>query len=454
MNHAAWLRILPWTALVAAVACSSATPTENVGGSGTNASSGSNGVGSGSAGGTSGDTSTGSASGAATNPGIGTSGSVTSGSTNPASGTASGSATTGSTSGAGGAGATSGTSSGIATGGSGSGGSAGAGSGSASSGAVTGTGRKGMSPGCGLAPMGAVEKSFTNHKLPIPKCTGCTAAMANCGRDCIAPEFAPGGVSDQEAGGESFINRDFSIELPANYQPSTAYPVYLGGGGCGGGPPQNGDGYGLGETNAIQIGLGYLVRCFADGGSACSGMISNEVLCKNGPEIPYVRAVLKWVESNFCVDLGREFIGGGSSGGWEAMTASCGDADEFRGFVSTSGGLRVNQWPCLGPMAGLMVTNTGDTANPVGPLAKIDADLDSFGSAPERDALLQRNGCIGTATAMYDPGFPACVKYTGCPAAFPVVWCELNGGHDNTQMGNLDYKNAMWPFLSSLPAEP
>jgi hypothetical protein len=98
----------------------------------------------------------------------------------------------------------------------------------------------------------------------------------------------------------------------------------------------------------------------------------------------------------------------------------------------------------------LMVVNAGDGPNPVGPLAKINLDLDSFGSAPERDSLLMRNGCIGTATTVYDAGFPACLKYTGCPDNFPVIWCELNGGHDNTIQG-VDYKNAMWPFLTSLP---
>src|SRR5580658_5803728 len=433
-------RAIPWTALLVAVACGGGAA-QGVSGTNPSSSSGTSGdVGTGSG-------STGSGAGAAT-------GSVNAGAgsgSNVASGASSGNTTaSGSISGA--AGVSSGVGSAGAAG-SGASGAAGTGatSGSAASGTVATSSHTGASPGCGMAPVGALSATFTNHKLPIPACTGCSAAMANCPRDCIAPEFAPGGASSETAGVENFTNRDFSIALPANYQTSTPYPIYMGGGGCGGSPPQTGDGYGIpGDDGAFRIGLSYIGQCFADGGIQCSGSIATEPLCKNGPEIPYIRAVLKWVESNFCVDMGKEFIGGGSSGGWEAMTSGCGDADELRGFVSVSGGLRVNQWPCTGPMAALMVVNAGDGPNPVGPLAKINLDLDSFGSAPERDSLLMRNGCVGTATTMYNATYPACLKYTGCPDKFPVIWCELNGGHDNTIQG-VDYKNAMWPFLTSLP---
>jgi len=438
-------RAIPWVVLLVAVACGGSG---TLGGPGSNpstgsgASSGGMGTGSGSTGSgvgaATGSTDMGAGSGSSDVSSGGSGNTTASGSTSGAAGVSGGVGTAGSTSSAGGTGAS---------------GAAGTGttSGSATSGAVASNGHTGPSPGCGMVPVGALSGSFTNHKLPIPVCTGCSAAMANCPRDCIAPEFAPGGASSQMAGVENFTNRDFSIALPTNYQTSTPYPIYMGGGGCGGSPPQTGDGYGIpNDDDAFRIGLSYIGQCFADGGIQCSGSIATEPLCKNGPEIPYIRALLKWVESNFCVDMGKEFIGGGSSGGWESMTAGCGDADELRGFVSVSGGLRVNQWPCTGPMAALMVVNSGDGPNPVGPLAKINLDLDSFGSAPERDSLLMRNGCVGTATTMYNATFPACLKYTGCPDQFPVIWCELNGGHDNTMQG-VDYRNAMWPFLTSLP---
>jgi polyhydroxybutyrate depolymerase len=326
-----------------------------------------------------------------------------------------------------------------------------------------------MSKGCGSAPVGANSGGYTDHIINIPACPGTCVpdggappAGTPSYPDCIDPCFAPGGPSYKENAGESALKRDYTIELPANYNPATPYPLFLGGGGCGGNPPQNGNGFGVDATGAITIGLQYVNGCFADGGSACSGAQNLEPSCVRGPELPYIRAILAEVEAGFCVDLGNEFIGGYSSGGWEAFTSGCGAADLLRGFVSEEGGWRVHQPACTGPIAALMVAGEADTTNPIGPLPMINTDLDSFGSAPGRDEVLTRNGCVGTATTTYDPAYPACVKYTGCPAAYPVVWCPLPGaGHNDSSAGGVNYSPGsvkgdplMWKFLSTLPAAP
>jgi hypothetical protein len=322
-----------------------------------------------------------------------------------------------------------------------------------------GKGRTGMkSAGCGKMPMGATSTGYTNHRFPLQPCAACT--VPNCPNDCIAPPFAPGGRNAQRSGnGETFVDRDFSILLPAGYDPTHAYPVFYGGSGCGTAavPPQRGPGFEVpGEAVAIRVGLQQVVSdpfsCFADGAIRCSPNIANVADCKNGPEIPYFRAVQKWVEENTCVDLGKEFVGGSSSGAWEALLAGCGSADTVRGTFSVAGGLRVNRWACNGPSAAFMIVSTPDQANPVGPLAKIFTAEDTFGAAPARDELLTRNGCVGKTTAPYDPMYPLCVKYTGCPAAYPVVWCEFpNGNHTQTNYNGVNYANAIVPFLLGLP---
>lgn len=119
-----------------------------------------------------------------------------------------------------------------------------------------------------------------------------------------------------------------------------------------------------------------------------------------------------------------------------------------------------------------MVEGLQDTSNPIGPIMPVDQNLDSTGSAPARDEILKRNGCVapdfvfdysdttkkqGNAPhAQWDPAYPTCVKYTGCPAAYPVVWCALSCGHqcDNETINGTkyDYKAGIFKFFSSLPA--
>ena len=316
------------------------------------------------------------------------------------------------------------------------------------------------SAGCGLSPNGALSTVFTNHRFPIGACATCT--VPNCPRDCIAPPFVPGGRNAQvEPNGETFVDRDFAIEIPSDYQVDHPYPVFFGAAGCGPQPPLLGPAYTVpNENNVIKVGLQQvtlpsLYNCFADGGMRCAIDLKNVADCDNGPEVPYMMAVMDWVEKNFCVDLGQEFIGGGSSGAWEALLAGCAISDRIRGTYTVAGGLREHRWTCNGPSAAFMIVTANDTSNPVGPLMSLDVAEDTYGSAPARDEILKRNGCVGTATAPYDPKYPLCVKYTGCPAAYPVVWCEFpSGNHADPNYNNTNYLNAIMPFFMSLHPAP
>ncbi|HVZ71430.1 MAG TPA: hypothetical protein VHJ20_03565 [Polyangia bacterium] len=319
-------------------------------------------------------------------------------------------------------------------------------------------GRK--SAGCGLSPNGAMSTKFTNHRFPIAACAACT--VPNCPRDCIAPPFVPGGRNAQvEPNGETFVDRDFAIEIPNAYQVDHPYPVFFGAAGCGPQPPLMGPAYTVpNENNVIKVGLQQvtlpaLYNCFADGAMRCAVDLKNVADCDNGPEVPYMLAVMKWVEDNFCVDLDQEFIGGGSSGAWEALLAGCALSDKIRGTYTVAGGLREHRWACNGPSAAFMIVTATDQSNPVGPLMSLNVAEDTYGSAPARDELLVRNGCTGRATAPYDSKFPACVKYTGCPPAYPVVWCEFPmGNHADPSYMGVNYLDAVMPFFMSLPPSP
>lgn len=266
------------------------------------------------------------------------------------------------------------------------------------------------------------------------------------------PVYLTGGKYYDSSGKYDFTFRPYGLKLPANYDPNKAYAVTFGGGGCGGnasnfaGAP--GGGLQIDKSGStIQIGLSYLTGCFNDGGPS----IGNRT---DTPEEPYFRAVLADVKAHYCVDVGRVFLSGYSSGGWEAYTLGCAAADVIRGISADEGGMRNDRPPCKGPVAAMLVAGEADTTNPIGPLDKISTSLDSFGSAPGRDDILKRNGCDMTAppVAYSNPTYSACKAYK-CPAAYPVVWCALPGvAHNGSTYNGTNYSPGdMWNFMSMLP---
>jgi polyhydroxybutyrate depolymerase len=287
---------------------------------------------------------------------------------------------------------------------------------------------KGKSAGCGkAAPGGDSSTNFVKHDIAV---TG------------VDPAF----IAAHPAHGGSWTARSYYLRLPKGYDSSKPYPLSIGGGGCGNTDGTSGNGGGLaalpnGQSEAIQIGLNYMYpenagACFADDFT-------------NTPDLPYFDAILATLEADYCVDQDRVFVDGFSSGAWETYLLGCARAGVVRGIGTAEGGLRKTRPPCSEfPVAAILVAGLQDTENPIGPLAPPGKN-DSLGSAPARDDILMRNGCVGTATTAWDPKYPMCVRYTGCPEAYPVVWCAIDAGHGN---GGDISATGFWKFWSALPS--
>jgi poly(3-hydroxybutyrate) depolymerase len=329
-------------------------------------------------------------------------------------------------------------------------------SGSGAGGGGSYMGATGKSGGCGKDPP-AIDQvgKFSKHEIHVT--------------EPIAANYLVGGDSYDKSGPYDYQFRPYSIRLPTGYDPTKTYPVIMGGGGCGGNAQDfannPGSGYDIDKPReAIFVGLSYVAGCFSDGGGGTKKRADT-------PEVPYVHEVLAEVQANYCVDKSRVFITGHSSGGWEAFTVGCALANEIRGIAPVSGGLRNHRPACTGAQASIIVEGLGDTANPIGPIVPPDGNLDSGGSAPARDEILLRNGCVAPGFQFtyaagntkeakagnapheaWDATYPSCFKYTGCPAAYPVVWCALDGGHEVDNEGNLDYKQGMLKFFDALPS--
>jgi hypothetical protein len=381
-------------------------------------------------------------------------------------------------------GATGGATGAAASGGAGAGLDAGAAGAPAADGGPDGGGDAGMAPtnhsaGCGMAAMST--DSMTKFTQKVIMVSG------------VDPAFV---ARFPVSGGAQFnwTHRNFYLRLPANYDPSVAYPVDMEGSGCAGGETTGSAGeYALpatvNQTAAIQIGLSYVTSPAAT--PSCTDWTYDYT---NSPEPAYLHAVMAAVEASYCVDTSRIFINGYAESGALATLAGCTNPDEIRAYgVQIGGGLTLKHPACKpGPVAAMYVVGINDGGTPIGPLATPQDD--SVGSVASRDELLHRNGCVapdfqivdtcpaidptslalpcaaGVATgdtygnaphALWDPAYPKCHTYTGCPAKYPVVWCPLSVNHGNgpNPMGSdggstvENYRRtAMWKFFSTLPA--
>ncbi len=255
----------------------------------------------------------------------------------------------------------------------------------------------------------------------------------------------------------NWTHRNYYLKLPANYDSTKAYPITIGGSGCGGQETVGSEGgYApLGtvpnQDKAILVSLSYVLASSAM--SDCGGAVFADDF-PNSPEVQYLAAVVKDVQGKYCNATNKVFLNGYSSGAFESVSLGCANSDIIRGYgVQIGGGLRINgPKPCKGPVAAMFVVGVQDDGNPIGPLAT--PLNDSLGSAPARDELLTRNKCVGTDTKPWDPDYPKCVTYTGCPAQYPVVWCPIDSGHlpdkNDPAVGKYRY-DGIWKFWSTLP---
>jgi poly(3-hydroxybutyrate) depolymerase len=284
---------------------------------------------------------------------------------------------------------------------------------------------QGMSAGCGMAPAPTdTTGTFAHHTLAV------------VGVDPVLVSTTP------PTAGSSWTTRDYYVQLPINYNPSKPYPVLFGGADCGGAVVTNGQNGGFAvldgtQTQAIQIGMSYV---WPQGGAACfddSGA--------NTPDLPYFDALLNQVEASYCIDRGKVFVGGFGSGAWEAYMLGLARGGVVRGIATAGGGLRMSRPPASnGPIAALLLTGFNDTVDPTtGPT----------GSDAAMNLILQNNCCQGTTTVPWETtclSCGPCVRYTGCPAGFPVVRCTPPPAAGHTDGGS-DFKTAIWQTWMSLP---
>src|SRR5450432_2201836 len=300
------------------------------------------------------------------------------------------------------------------------GGAAGAATSGAAGGGAAGDSAGGTGGGAGAATAGATGASGR----PSGPSAGCTADPPSdaVGKQVlhnlvvnVAPKYAPASV-----------NRKYYTTLPTGWVPTKPYPMVFFGPGCGATGPE-GSSFTTGHflTDIIYIELLSVTGCFQAGKQGTA----------DSPDGPYFDQALAEVEAKYCVDKGKVFVAGTSSGAWLSNYLACARGNLIRGAAADSGGLQHDHPTCTGGAA--MMEMPGDSASSV--VGGFD-----IGVAPARDTFIKTNGCSMTATTMKF-GSSSCQLYSGCGS--PVAYCNVGGGH---QSGLCCLGDAGWAFWTTL----
>jgi len=274
---------------------------------------------------------------------------------------------------------------------------------------------------------------------------------SGCG---MVPDFATGSYKeyhlsiagpDLDASNQPKVrDRAYFVRLPPNYDPTVPYRVVYIGPGCGG-------------TSGVDV-LRFYTASMEDAILVAImpllefGQCFDETM--NSVEYPFFDALHKKIESSFCVDPGRQFYSGFSTGARLGYMLDCAFPDVLRA-VATIQGAQPPVPACKKNHIGLfVVADTMEGGNPY--MANVMAAQRVFaqnGCTGTFMSPMPPAGC-GTACMTYDtmaataaPPTTTCVKYTGCPADGPVVFCSTIGqGHKTFEPWSVQ---AFWNFFKA-----
>ena len=231
--------------------------------------------------------------------------------------------------------------------------------------------------------------------------------IGGCGK---APDVS--GSTDQKITAAG-MERDYILSMPADYDPSIAYPLVFAWHGRGGDGALAKLYYKIEEASQ-----GKAIFVYPDGLPLAD--MANETgwdLDPNNEDFALFDALFADVQSRLCIDPARIFSTGHSFGGYMSNQIACYRGDVVRAIGEVAGG---------GPFGAC----TGGSVAAWLAHGNIDQVVPFSEGTKSRDHWAGANGCAAE-TMPVDPD--ACIAFTGCDDGQPVVWCEHSepdfGGH-------------------------
>lgn len=220
--------------------------------------------------------------------------------------------------------------------------------------------------------------------------------------------------------------RNYVLDVPANYDPNTPYRLVFVWHPLAGSASQVVNG---GYDGLKSLAEGSAIFVAPDGTDGGNAMVSGKGWWNDGDkDMKFFTAMFEELNAGLCIDQERIFSTGFSFGGMMSYTIGT-QFDVFRAIAPTSGNLSVipHQDKYTGPLA----------------VMAFHGDNDTFvTTAGGREAIAHyrmRNNCE-SANQPVDPS--PCVEYQNCDV--PTIWCEYPGAHAPwNQM-----PRAVWSFFA------
>ncbi|MDC0670142.1 alpha/beta hydrolase family esterase [Nannocystis radixulma] len=265
--------------------------------------------------------------------------------------------------------------------------------------------------------------------------SGTTGAVGSAGCGAMNPASGALTIDVQDQSGQ------YIVSLPANYDPDTPYPLGFAFHGRNRTGPNCQDGDCAGFQAAMED-EAILVYMTSLGGTGWEGDGEREINAE------FFEKVLDRLVENYCVDEGRVFAAGTSSGAHFVNILGCRFGDRLLAVAPVAGYLPEKD-DCVDRAAALVIHGIAD----------IHVPFDNGEEA--RDFWRVRNACgeetVPTIAEVHaavegEPESHACAAYQGCDDGLPVVWCEHSeGGYDGTTHGwPLFGGQQIWEFVQGL----
>lgn len=241
------------------------------------------------------------------------------------------------------------------------------------------------------------------------------------------PQPSPGCGQATPPSGPQNDHGNYTISLPANYDPQTPYRLGFAF-----------HGYGRTEQEAQSVDLrgiqselgGDSILIWAK--SVGDGWEQDQWREAN---VTNFEAILEKLSNEACVDMSRIFVTGHSSGAGFANILGCRFGDRLQAIAPVGGA--VIERDCVGSPAAIVVHGVDDNFRNNGEASR-DFWADHAGcSQPETD-LAQMEARVRAARSARsdDPENVECTSYQGCMPGSTVTWC-IHGedGYDDTTHG-------------------